>query len=264
MDKIELPADKHLVIGLGSGRSGTASLTSLIDRQHGGLCFHEMNPAGSVFYGNPQPSLNAVREFSTLLSGGPRNRLAIDYSRPASVESYSRLQSMAQLNLIGDIAFYYLNYVDDILALMPGCKFVCIKRDREQTIASWFKKTAIGRWPSIWLGDRFKALVTRTPFHTSYNYWQEHDGSRWAKDPVWDSCFPKYEASSKQEAIAMYWDAYYAEADQLQARHPDNFRIFSVEELNQFDGQKNILAFIGLPERTWVMGDDVHLHKSPG
>lgn len=264
MNQLTLPQGKKIVIGLGTGRSGTASLTSLIDRQFGGLCFHEMNPAGSVFTGNPQPHLNALREFTALLNGGERHCLAIDYSRPASEQTYTRLQSMSELNVIGDIAFYYLSYVDEMLSLVPETKFVCIKRDRAQTIASWFKKTSIGRWPSIWLGDRFKALVTRTPFYTAYNYWQEHDGSRWQKDPVWDSCFPKFEAASKEDAIGMYWDFYYEEAHRLQAKHPDSFRIFSVEELNEFQGQKDILSFIGLPEERWVLGEDVHLHKSPG
>jgi len=263
MTQIELPRNKQIVIGLGSGRSGTASLTSLIDRQAGGVCFHEMNPAGSVFSGNPQPALNAVREFADLLSGERRNALAIDYSRPASVTTYRRLQQMEELNLIGDIAFYYLNYVEDILAVLPECRFVCIKRDRAKTIASWLKKTAINRWPSIWLADRLKSLITRTPFYTQYNFWQPHDGSKWQHDPVWDSCFPDIEASSKEEAIGIYWDNYYEKAERLQAAYPDNLRIFSVEELNDPQGQRKILSFIGLPENVWVLGDDVHLHKSP-
>jgi hypothetical protein len=262
MTESALPPGKHIVIGLGSGRSGTASLTSLLDRQHGGLCFHEMNPAGSVFSGNPQPARNAVREFVQLLRGGERNALAIDYSRPASVATYQRLQALGELNLLGDIAFYYLHYVDDLLAVEPGCRFVCIKRDREQTVASWLKKTAINRWPSLWLGDKLRALVTRTPFHTAYNYWQVHDGSQWQPDPVWDSCFPNIEAGSRVEAIGRYWDMYYEEAEVLAQRHPGAFRIFDVEALNDRQGQREILAFIGLPEDRWVLGDDVHLHKS--
>lgn len=263
MSGFALPQGKKIVIGLGSGRSGTASLTSLLDRQTGGVCFHEMNPAGSVFSGNPQPSMNTLREFTALLAGGPRHRLAIDYSRPASLVTYERLQSMPELNVIGDIAFYYLNYVEDILTISPEAKFVCIQRDKAQTIASWVKKSTIGRWPSIWLADKFKSLVTRTPFYESYNYWQEHEGTRWQKDPVWDSCFPKFEAPSKEEAIGMYWDAYYRQAAQLQAQFTESFRIFSLEELNTVQGQKDILAFIGLPENQWVLADDVHLHKSP-
>lgn len=253
---------KKVVIGLGSGRSGTASLTSLIDKQHGGLCFHEMNPAGAVFSGNAQPHLNTVREFSALLDGGDRSRLAIDYSRPSSVATYEQLQQLPQLNLLGDIAYYYLNYVDEILLQSPQCVFVCIKRDRSQTVGSWMKKSAINRWPSIWLADRLKALITRTPFYTQYNYWQEHDGSRWKKDPLWDSCFPKFEAASKEEAIGLYWDYYYLEAEKLQAKHPQNFRTFAVEQLSDPDGQRQILAFVGLESEQMVLPEDVHLHKS--
>lgn len=263
MSQAVLPEGKHIVIGLGSGRSGTASLTSLIDRQHGGLCFHEMNPASSVFSGNPQPALNAVREFAGLLSGAPRNALAVDYSRPASVATYQRLQSVPQLNLIGDIAFYYLNYVEDILAVLPQCRFVCIKRDRAQTIASWLKKGAINRWPSLWLADRLKSFITRTPFYTGYNYWQAHDGTQWQRDPVWDSCFPDIEAPSREAAIGLYWDQYYEKAAQWQATYPEQFQVFGVEELNEASGQRRILSFIGIPESEWVLGDDVHLHKSP-
>lgn len=254
---------RGVVIGLGSGRSGTASLASLIDRQPGGLCFHEMNPSGAVFSGNPQAHLNTVRELSAIVEGGDRRRLSIDYSRRQSVETYDRLQVMPEVNLLGDIAYYYLSYVEEILAVSPGVRFVCIKRDREQTVASWLKKSQIRRWRSLWLADRFKALLTRTPFYTEYNHWQEHDGSRWKQDAVWDSCFPKFEADTKEEAIRQYWDSYYHEAARLEAAHPDSFRIFAIGDLSTPAGQQGILSFIGLDPQRMVYGEEVHLHQSP-
>lgn len=253
---------RRIVIGLGSGRSGTASLTSLIDRQVGGICFHEMNPACAVFSGNPQPHLNAVREFQAILRGGDRRLLTLDYSRPVSVATYERLQTLPEVRVIGDIAYYYLNYVSDLAAAEPRCVFVCLRRDREQTIQSWLNKSAINRWPSLWWGDRIKSWLTRTPFHTGYNYWQEHDGTVWRKDPVWDSCFPKFEAPSKEAAIGMYWDYYYLEAERLQQTHPGRFRIFDVAELSTAEGQQQILSFIGVPEADRVYPQDVHLHRS--
>ncbi|MFT4517654.1 MAG: hypothetical protein ACI9JM_000031 [Halioglobus sp.] len=252
----------HIVIGLGTGRSGTASLTSLIDRQSGGICFHEMNPSGAVFSGNPQPHLNAIQEYQAILRGGHRCRLAIDYARPSSVTTYDKLQTMAPVKLIGDIAYYYLNYVDDLLESVPQCVFVCIKRNKNQTVASWLKKSSIGRWRSLWLADKLKSWLTRTPFHTEYNYWQEHDGKHWKKDPVWDSCFPKFEAASKEDAIRLYWDYYYLEADRLQRKHPDKFRVFDIEDLSTPSGQRRILSFIGLAEESMVYGEEVHLHRS--
>lgn len=253
---------KKVVIGLGSGRSGTASLTALLDRQPGGICFHEMNPSCAVFSGNPQPHVNAIMEFRKLLCGGDRSCLSIDYARPASITTYKKLQSMPQLNLIGDIAFYYLNYVDDLLRIDPECFFICIKRDRGQTVSSWLKKSSIKRWRSLWLADKLKSWLTRTPFYTEYNYWQEHDGNRWKNDPVWDSCFPKFEASTKEEAIGMYWDYYYLEADRLQKKHPDRFRVFDIGDLSSPEGQRDILSFIGLEQSRIVFGEEVHRHKS--
>lgn len=253
---------KNIVVGLGSGRSGTASLASLIDRQTGGLCFHEMNPSCAVFSGNPQPQLNAILEFKNILLGGSRVKLSIDYSRLQSVESFTKLQSMSLVSLIGDIAYYYLCYVEDILEVVPECVFVCIKRDREQTVSSWLKKSSIRRWPSLWLADRLKCWLTRTPFYTEYNHWQEHDGSVWKQDPVWDSCFPKFEASSKEQAIGMYWDYYYREASRLEKKFPGNFRIFDVTDLSDPKGQKRILDFIGVAEDRMILGGEVHRHKS--
>lgn len=253
---------RNIVIGLGSGRSGTASLTSLIDRQFGGICFHEMNPSCAVFSGNPQPHVNAIMEFQNVLLGGDRTRISIDYSRPSSVKTYDKLQDMKEISLIGDIAFYYLNYVDDLLHIAPQCSFVCIKRDRAKTISSWLKKSSIKRWRSLWAADKLKSFLTESPFYTEYNYWQEHDGSRWMKDPVWDSCFPKFEASSKEEAIGSYWDYYYLEADRLQRKHPHSFRVFDIADLSNEHGQRRVLSFIGLTEDKMVCGEEVHLHKS--
>lgn len=257
------PRGSRIVIGLGSGRSGTASLASLIGRQRGAVCFHEMNPSCAIFSGNPQPHVNAVREFQQLLAGGDRSRLTIDYSRPSSVETYMNLQAQTPLTLMGDIAYYYLSYVEELFDIAPECVAICMKRDRESTVASWMKKSSIQRWPSLWLADKLKAWLTRTPFYTEYNYWQEHDGSRWKKDPVWDSCFPKFAATSRREAIGMYWDYYYLEADRLRQEYPERFRVVDIRELGTPEGQKRVLSFLGIAEDQMVIGGKVHLHQSP-
>lgn len=237
-------------------------MAKLFSSQHNAVCFHELNPAGNVFEGNPQPALNTITEFQKILDGGDRRLLAIDYSRPMSVKTYGHLQQMADVDLIGDIAFYYLHYVDDILALNPAVRFVCIRRDREDTIRSWHSKTAIKRWPSLWVADRLKALITRTPFYRAKNHWQAHDGSEYQPDPVWDSCFPNVEAPSISEAIGRYWDEYYADAEVLQKRFPEQFRIFPIEVLSSPEGQRSILTFVGVPEEQMVLRDKFHSHKS--
>lgn len=251
-----------IVIGLGSGRTGTASLARLIDSQHHALCFHELNPAGVVFSGNPQPLRNAIREFQAILGGGDKRLLALDYTRPVSVKTYEHLQTMSQVRILGDIAFYYLLYVEDLLSLTQDIRFVCIRRDKQETVESWLEKSSIHRWRSLWLADRIKSLLIRAPFYTSHNYWQGHDGSVWKPDPVWDKTFPKFAAASKREAIEKYWDYYYAEAQQLAQKYPEHFRIFDISEMSHPAGQKNILGFIGIKEEEMVLRDKFHEHQS--
>lgn len=253
-----------IVIGLGSGRTGTASMSHLFNSQKESLCFHELNPTGAVFEGNAQPILNTINEFQRILDGGNKQLLAIDYSRAASVKRYADLQKMGKVSLIGDIAYYYLKYVDDILAINQNVRFVCIKRDKTQTVDSWMSKSSIKRWRSLRIADRLKSIITRTPFHEGKNFWQIHDGSVWQLDPVWDKTFPKFEAASKREAIEMYWDYYYAEAEKTEKRHPAQFRIFDITKLSNPAGQKEILAFTGLNEQDMVLRDKYHLHKSSG
>ncbi len=251
-----------IVIGLGSGRTGTASLSHMIDSQQDAICFHELNPTGAVFSGNPQPIINTINEFQAILDGGEHKRLAIDYSRDMSVKTYNTLQAMPRVRMIGDIAYYYLSYVDDILAVNRNVRFVCIKRNRQQTVDSWIAKSAVHRWPSLWLADRLKSLITRTPFYQSKNFWQTHDGEQYLPDPVWDSTFPKFEAASREEAIGMYWDYYYQQAELTADRHPEHFRIFPIEAMSHPEGQREILSFIGLSDDAMVVKDKFHAHKT--
>lgn len=251
-----------IVLGLGSGRTGTASMSHLFSAQSCAICFHELNPTGAVHEGNPQPILNTINEFQAILDGGDKKLLALDYTRPASVQKYKELQTIQEIHLLGDIAYYYLNYVEDILAINQQVRFVCIKRDRTQTVNSWMQKSAIKRWRSLWLADHIKSWITRTPFHSDRNFWQIHDGSKHQLDPVWDKTFPKFEASSKQEAIGKYWDYYYSKAEILENKHPKFFKIFPIEMLSNQAGQKEILSFIEIPADKMVLKDSFHMHKS--
>jgi hypothetical protein len=111
------------------------------------------------------------------------------------------------------------------------------------------------------VADRLKSFITRTPFHKTRNFWQEHDGSVYRLDPVWDSTFPKFEAASISEAIGKYWDYYYQEAEKAEQRHPEHFRIFPIEAMSNPGRQKEILSFIGLSNEKMVLREAFHMHK---
>jgi hypothetical protein len=250
-----------IVIGLGSGRSGTASLAKLLNAQHDALCFHEMNPSCVRFEGTPRPVLNTIDEFRAVVDGGDPSMLTVDLSRRVAAQAYDAVSRMERVRLLGDIAFYYLSYVELIARHDPDVRFLCLKRDRQATIDSWLRKSTIDRWPSKRLADRLASLVTRTPYRTAYNHWMAHDGREWAVDEVWDKCFPKFPGPTRAEAIAQYYDFYYAEADRLAALLPERFRIVPTTALNDRGVQRSLLAFCGVaPERQVEV--DAHIHGS--
>jgi Sulfotransferase family len=250
-----------IVIGLGTGRSGTASLAKLLSAQRDAFCFHEMNPACVRFSGTPRPILNAIDEYQAILDSGDPSMLTVDLSRPLVAKAYDELCKMPRLRLIGDIAFYYLTYVEAIAARNPNVRFLCMRRDIDETVASWMKKLRVNRWPSKHLADRLGSLITRAPFYKSSNPFMNHDGTEWEIDPVWDKCFPKFEAVTMPEAVSKYCEFYYTEAESLAARLAPVFRFVETARMNDRDYQVGVLDFVGVPERERIY-TVAHINRS--
>ena len=250
-----------IVIGLGTGRSGTASLAKLLNAQADALCFHEMNPSCVRFFGTPRPILNAIDEFQAILDGGDSSMLTVDLGRAVSAAAYDRLCAMPRVRLLGDIAFYYLSYVDAIAARNENVRFICLRRDEEETVESWMRKSAIDRWRSKRVADRVASWITREPYYRSRNFWMEHDGQEWLKDPVWDKCFPKFDAPSKRDAIHSYWRYYYEAAEDLYRRHAERFRIVDTNALEDPATQQQLLEFCGVMPDEFVL-TEAHIHRS--
>jgi hypothetical protein len=237
-----------IVIGLGTGRSGTASLGKLLSAQRDAFCFHEMNPACVRFFGTPRPILNGVDEYQAILDGGSPSMVTVDLSRPVVAKAYDRLCAMPCVRLIGDVAFYYLTYVEAIAARNQNVRFLCMRRDIDETVASWMKWLEVSRWPSKHVADRLGSMITRAPFYRSSNPFMEHDGSVWEIDPLWDKCFPKFEATTIPEAARKYCEYYYAEAERLAVRLAPVFRFVETNRMNDREYQAGILDFIDIPE----------------
>ena len=105
-------SDSHqVIIGLGTGRCGTTSLTELLMRQEGVAAMHES-----------RPRLSWVRNAQCL---------------QRKMEHIRRLPNP----VVAEIGFYFLPYVEDILEFWPSAKFVCLKRDKEAVVDSYMRKT---------------------------------------------------------------------------------------------------------------------------
>ena len=180
--------EKKFIIGLGTGRCGTKSLAALLSAQPNTVVAHEYH----------------------------RSPLPWHFSEDA-IEK--RMNSLEMIN--GDVGFYYLNYVDFILKKKPDTRFICLKRRKEEVIASYLKKTD-GR-----------------------NHWVNHDNKIWSADPLWDVAYPKFDTSDKASAIGMYYDLYYQIIHTLKDKYPNNLKIFDIERLNSRKGIRSMLIFCG-------------------
>jgi hypothetical protein len=104
---------RQIVVGLGTGRCGTQSLSALLSMQPESNVLHERHRFRVRWHG-------AESEIDDLLR----------WCREAS-----------DLRLVGDVGFYYLPSVEYILSQQPDVKFPCMQRDREDTVTSYMRKT---------------------------------------------------------------------------------------------------------------------------
>ncbi|WND03038.1 hypothetical protein QGN29_01500 [Temperatibacter marinus] len=242
-----------IIIGLGSGRSGTNSFAAMIAKQQNSYSFHEMNPSVMAYKGTVAPVVNTLREFKAIIEGGDPSYLTVDLSRKPSVADFSKVKVANKVDVLSDAGLYYLQYVPDMLAENSAVKFVCLQRDRTATIQSFMKKTTLNYGFIEKLLYRCAALIKRKPYISSSNHFMEHDGRQWAIDRLWDKCFPTFEAASKEEAIGHYYDYYYKQAHMFALDYPENVKVYPLEMMNKEEGIKEILSFCGYKEAEMVI-----------
>lgn len=135
--------------------------------------------------------------------------------------------------VVGDVASYHLPYVPRFFADFDDVRCVCLRRERAEVVDSFLRITP----------DR--------------NHWTDPASAfwsdRWRPDPAWDPCFPKYPLD-KAEAIAAYWEEYYAAAADLARRFPGRFLVADMRDaLNNRETQMRILDFVGAPSQGRVV-----------
>ena len=199
--------NKKLIFGLGTGRCGTHSLADL---------------------------LNAQKNFEVTHELGDNPVLNWDFNDEC-LEFYLDKITNRECDYVGDVAFYLLPYVESIIDKFPDAKFVCLKRDKQETAFSYEKKTS-GR-----------------------NHWQSHDAQLYRLCP-WDKCYPKYDLKIKKiEAINLYYDDYYSSVDSLLKKYPLNVCLYSMDSLNHEEKVRSILEFVGLQEKDALIKSRVNI-----
>ena len=178
------------MIGLGTGRCGTTSLARLLKSATGCHVAHEMDRI--------------------------RTHMTWDFTKDGMERAIALIESMPGV-MVGDVGFYYLPYVEGISDARPDVTFICMKRDRQETIESYMKKTE-GR-----------------------DHWRPGMGR---PDP-WDRMYPKFDRPTKREAIGAYWDMYYQRSAALEAAGL-RIKTFDISSLNDERGVKSIMEFAGL------------------
>jgi hypothetical protein len=203
---------RRIILGMGSGRCGTRSLASLLDAQPGAKVSHEEHP---------------------LLMWRSANKEKI-------VRRLERMLRSRTEPVIGDVASFYLPYVEAALEFDPGIRIACLKRPREEVVQSFCQ----------WL-DKVHPLPT--------NHWAKRPAVGWHHEPIWTQIFPQYETIDRLKGIGRYWDEYYERAGELAKRFPEQVRVFDwLAALNTLEGQRDLLSFCGFADDEQVVSLDIH------
>lgn len=149
-------------MGIGTGRCGTVSLARIVDACERTLVWHE-NPAFRLPWASREDG--PLRAFAEHAAWGRANR-----------------------STIGDVALYWLPHVERLRELVPDLKVICLRRDRDATIASLERK--MPGYTTLRLQDRPHL-------------------------PEWWDVFPRIEAPTIRAAWEAYYDAYYERASSV-------------------------------------------------
>jgi hypothetical protein len=209
------------IFGMGTGRCGTFSLTKLLEKQHNTYAIHEESDL---------PWEKDLLEMWRLF-----------YRFQSKVFS-----EKSDTEVFATVGFFWINYVSELMSTMLGPKFICLKRDKQETCESWIHHTVCG------VGD--------------LNHWTDPESKHWGKEKYmsneWSHMWPKYDAP-KLEAISRYYDEYYDMAEFWQTKFPDTFAIFPIETMNTKHGVKSILEFAGYKDPVVHVNVKLNTRRSP-
>ena len=207
-----------IIFGLTSSRKGAKKIHSFLNKQNG-FCFDFESDISSVSWENSE---NIIMDRVQFLEKKLYN---------------NTLKNNINSNVVGEVAFYFLPYVDLLIRNFPYIKFICTKKNRKNTYNDIISDIKTGS--SIF--SRFIFLKKKYK-----NHWIQHDGKKWEKDYLLDKCYPKFKRNDLKGSIEKYIELYNKELNTLNKKYPKNLKIFYSDEIKSDYGKNKIFSFIEL------------------
>ncbi len=242
-----------IIFGLGSGRCGTKTLQSLINMQPNSVCFHEVNPSCMAWEGTEHAVISILDDFTNAIYKGPcRRGLAVDLNSPERGKPLEKYISSEKLEVVGDVASYYLPYVETIIGSSQDAVFPCLVRDKNEVVNSFINKVRSKRGFFYDVSCFFRGKIN------SRNHWSS--SPRYIKDSKWDRLHPDMGKSlSLREALSMYYDYYYEEVERLSSIY-SSVKMYDISVFDSEERVKDLLKFCGIQNPVV----DVGVHENKG
>tara|TARA_B000000475_G_C15936903_1_gene423067 strand:+ start:342 stop:971 length:630 start_codon:yes stop_codon:yes gene_type:complete len=207
-----------IVLGLGVSRKETKKIHNFFNKiNHFDLDF-EKDVKNISWYNSENIIINRIQKLENKL--------------------YNNINSSKNnFHVTGDVAFYYLPYLELLINNYPYIKFISTKKSKKHI----FKDIKSDIRTNNSLPTRL--FLFKKKFK---NHWIDHNGKKWEKDYINDKCYPNYDIDDLDKSIQMYIDNYIFQMKKIQKKYPRNLKVIFSDELNSNFAKKKIFNFIGV------------------
>ena len=113
--------NKKVILGIGTGRCGTVSLSDLLNKQENASFSHEL-----------KIKIETNTDYNTPLHW--------EYDENAINNAWKSIQNYSG-DFVGDVSMFWLPYLEELFAKSVNLQVICLQRDKEGVVKSYLKKT---------------------------------------------------------------------------------------------------------------------------